>query len=88
VGARARLTGALAVGLGAPLAALLAVLHLWLSAGTGNANFLFFQGLTYNVGLCMGVLHFIGKHLPYHAYYLSFSKFCVYCIKELVVAVL
>jgi GPI transamidase subunit PIG-U len=71
VGARARLTAALAVGLGTPLAALLAVLHLWLSAGTGNANFLFFQGLTYNVGLCMGVLHFIGKQLV--------SCFIVYC---------
>lgn len=39
------------------------LLWLWVSAGTGNANFLFFQGLVMSIGCCLGISGFLNSLL-------------------------
>ena len=46
-------------GIFVPITMLPVMLHLWLRAGTGNANYFYFQGLAYNVFMALGVLQFI-----------------------------
>jgi GPI transamidase subunit PIG-U len=45
------------LGVAVPMAVSGTMLHLWTTVGTGNANFLFFQGLVMWVFLATGMLH-------------------------------
>ncbi|KAG5191409.1 GPI transamidase subunit PIG-U [Tribonema minus] len=57
--ARVRGGAALVVLGGAPLALLPVVARAWLRAGTGNANYLYFQALAANAAAAVGVLQFV-----------------------------
>ena len=39
------------------------LLRMWVSTGTGNANFLFFQGLAMSIACCLGIAGFLNALL-------------------------
>jgi phosphatidylinositol glycan class U len=58
--ARMRMLTFIGVGIWIPLLMLPVMIHVWLNAGTGNANYLYFQSLAYQVFLTLVVLQFAG----------------------------
>lgn len=58
----------LLMGIICPLVASPLLLRLWVSVGSGNGNFLFFQGLLMSFACCLGISGFLNAFLVHRPY--------------------